>query len=164
MRRPLAINIFSISQDRHMDAMLESIEAAMASRTNIYNATKIGISALDGRANLEYPSEQLRNALESSDFERAHFAFDVLNKMCGDRLPTPNFISPRAFGDGSCMATSNGSSLSYQSKVMVATDMINAIGRITSELIPLYAQAIATAQRCGNTAIEFVRVLPVLYM
>jgi hypothetical protein len=146
--------------------MLKSVEAHYTSRTSILNALSVGIKALDDKADLDYPSGELVRALEASDYEQAIFAFDVLNKMCGDKLPPPSLVEPFDFATAAepdAMTNSDGSELSYENKISLAADMVNALSRINLEIVQAYARAIVTAQMCGHTALLFIKALSLLY-
>jgi hypothetical protein len=145
-----------------MDVMLNNIGNTLAARANILNATNVATDAFIGNADLDFPSGHLMNALGASDREQTIFAFNVLNSMCGNRLPVPNFVDqvPRANSE---MVYSDGSPLSYQNKVDLAADISNSISHINADLVHAYTRTILAAQARGHSACVFIKLLPIIY-
>jgi hypothetical protein len=145
-----------------MDAMLNIIEREYASRTNILNALNIGIRRFDDGAGreLDFASKQLSHALESSDQEHVTFAFDVLNKLCGDVLPACDI----AHDDDRSFVNSDGSSIPYDAKISMAADTVNAISRLETEIIHACVRIRISAECRGGIAAPFINVLHRFYL
>jgi hypothetical protein len=139
------------------DALLNGIGKAFALRTSMYNAVNVGIRAIKSGSDLEVPSEMLTRALASANCEQAVFAFDVLNSLCGGQLPPmPSSLEP----ESSVMANSDGTPLSYETKVSLAADLLNAIRRVDREIASAKTAATQELGRGGST---FLKALSLLY-
>lgn len=146
-----------------MNSMLDGINTSYVSRTNILNALTIALRALEANSDIEAPSIHLLKGLQVGDYEQAIFAFDVLNKMCGDALPTPNIIVGLSGGSGD-LASSNGSPLDYNAKVSLAADLINASDKIGHETAQMCGKVVAAAAVRGRGVVSFLMSLPLLYI
>lgn len=146
-----------------MDKMLNNIGDTLSARINVYNAMNVAIRALEENVDLDYPAARLARALGAADYAQAAFGFDVLNKMCGDTMPRPAFMSAPNCPPPTEMVNSDGSLLSYTAKTLLAADMLSSTSKINKEILRLYAKAIAAATAKGHTALGFMMLLPILY-
>jgi hypothetical protein len=148
-----------------MDAMLIALECTLVKRSNIHTALDVGIRALIGGTDLEFPSAQLAGALDSPNHELRRFAFDVLNKMCGGRLPESSLVS---IGPGLVAAAQglDGEEMPelYEDKVALAAEITSAISALDAEIAGECERINAAAAKRGRSSVSFVGVLQKLYL